>query len=350
MRQSNYELLRILAMLMILAAHANFYSIGIPTHAEAISEPTATFMRFLAEAAACVWFNDYLMISGYFGIRTRWHSVARFVFMVVFWRLFVVAVLEATNLCGLTDIWLPSGRAALMLLIPGYQDWFVASFVLLMLIAPMVNAYIGRASARRLWTFVGLYWGFQWTAGWALDVYSQWFAEGYSVFSFLGYYLLGAAMRKSSAGVDTAIRRQFTIYASIVVIMGMLYFLSDRFITDASTADGIITRLGAINSPFYVITAVALFVAFGRMHFANEWVNRVAASSFAVYLLHMHPLLRGMYCETCRTLYSSYSGPAYLLRLAAFIIGVFAAAVVIDRLRICIWRRMTKALDLRLLH
>ena len=49
-RDSNIELLRIICMIMILAIHANFFSTGPLTIAEANSEPITSILRSFAHA------------------------------------------------------------------------------------------------------------------------------------------------------------------------------------------------------------------------------------------------------------------------------------------------------------
>lgn len=53
-RDSNIELLRLIAMFMVLIVHADFFSLGVPTHDDIISAPTSAFLRFFFESLSIV--------------------------------------------------------------------------------------------------------------------------------------------------------------------------------------------------------------------------------------------------------------------------------------------------------
>ena len=45
-RDSNMELLRIIAMLLVLIVHANFKALGVPSQIDVITIPFPSFLRF----------------------------------------------------------------------------------------------------------------------------------------------------------------------------------------------------------------------------------------------------------------------------------------------------------------
>lgn len=81
-RQSNFELLRIVAMFLVLIIHANFYSINPPTNEEILGHPLSSMMRYVVESLALVCVNVYIIISGYFGIKLKPKSILNFIFMI----------------------------------------------------------------------------------------------------------------------------------------------------------------------------------------------------------------------------------------------------------------------------
>ena len=68
-RQSNFELLRIVAMLLVLVVHVDFFSLGVPSDADIAGNPVSSAMRYIVESLALVCVNSYILISGYFGIK-----------------------------------------------------------------------------------------------------------------------------------------------------------------------------------------------------------------------------------------------------------------------------------------
>ena len=79
-RQSNIELLRIAAMLLILVLHANFFALGAYEPEDFKTDPLPTATRILFEQAAIYAVNLFVLISGWFGIRTKTKSLTALMF------------------------------------------------------------------------------------------------------------------------------------------------------------------------------------------------------------------------------------------------------------------------------
>lgn len=82
-RQSNLELLRIIAIFMILVIHANMISLSRPTSAELIANPLATTTRYFIESLGIVGVNIFVLISGWFLINTRSKSFLSLSFQIL---------------------------------------------------------------------------------------------------------------------------------------------------------------------------------------------------------------------------------------------------------------------------
>ena len=65
------ELLRMIAMFMILIIHANMISLPKPTHAELVVSPLSTATRYLIESFGIVGVDIFVMLSGWFLINSR---------------------------------------------------------------------------------------------------------------------------------------------------------------------------------------------------------------------------------------------------------------------------------------
>ena len=82
-RKSNIELLRIVAMFMILVIHANMISLSRPTSAELIANPLATTTRYFIESLGIVGVDIFVLISGWFLINTRAKSFLSLFFQIM---------------------------------------------------------------------------------------------------------------------------------------------------------------------------------------------------------------------------------------------------------------------------
>lgn len=86
-RESNIELLRNILMFMILVIHANFVSLPRIDIGELTSNTVPSVTRFFIESLGIVAVNVFVLISGWFGIRTRFKSVLSFIYQILFFLL-----------------------------------------------------------------------------------------------------------------------------------------------------------------------------------------------------------------------------------------------------------------------
>ena len=167
-------------MLLVLVVHVDFFSLGVPSDADIAGNPVSSAMRYIVESLALVCVNSYILISGYFGIKPNVKRVSSFIFMVLFWRVgIIVAVCMARMAAGMSIPW--GGYDLMMYCIPGYQDWFVEAYVLLMFFAPLLNSFIEKTSTRSLAMFVGLYYLFIVGFDWCVEAYRM-IGRGYSTY------------------------------------------------------------------------------------------------------------------------------------------------------------------------
>jgi len=330
-------------MLLVLVVHADFFSLGVPDTIAFENHPISSFSRFITQSLSLVCVNVFIIISGYFKIRLKRNSVLNLLFMVFFWRVIVIV-----SYLAFRSQW-PSDNPVSMLrlikmLIPGYDDWFVGAYILLMILSPLLNSFIERCGSRQLWGFAIAYCLFQFMFEWIAGIYNQ-FNNGYSVLSFMGLYILGAAIHRYPPKTCSTAKKSFGMYLAIAITAGALAAcIIWRF--GAESHIGTIMRriFEAYNGAGVVLSSLFLFLTFGHLSFKSRQINMIAESAFAVYLFHMHPLIRPIYAGTCRHLYESYDTWTYLPLISAFIIGTFIFSVIVDAVRKYIWLRFSSLL------
>lgn len=319
-------------------AHADFYAVGIPTVNEVTGAPVSAWSRYVVESLGLV-VNVYIIISGYFGIKTRLQSVVNFLFKVMFWRIGILAGFIVAKLWW--GYVIPASSSDMLrMLIPGQGDWFVASYIILMMLAPILNNYIEKSSTGNLWKFVAGFCGFQFLLPWLVGNVFQEFNGGYSVLSFIGLYFLGAAVRRSLPQLKASATQCVGGYVFVSVVAGTVMFLA-VWLT-VSPCDNLMRLFLAHNGPAVMGANLMLFLAFAKMKFQSKTVNSIAASAFAVYLFHMHPLVKTLYAETCNYLFVNFNTAAYLVLISLFIAAMFACVVAVDFIRRYLWSRFSQ--------
>ena len=119
-RYSNFELLRIVAMILVLIVHV-LICLPRPTTAFVIAEPFKAISFYFTDAISIICVNVFILISGWFGINLRLQRLSILLFQVFFFAIVIWGVLvfiepsKYMNLQSLTTV----------LMLNGSDYWFI---------------------------------------------------------------------------------------------------------------------------------------------------------------------------------------------------------------------------------
>lgn len=326
-RESGIECLRILAMFMVLVLHADFAALGIPSASDFGAGAWDVSLRCLLEQLALPAVNCFVLVSGWFSIRTSPRGFGSLLLQVLYCSLVALAV--AACLPGGHIDWKTAGLS----FVPGYYHWFIRSYLGLMILAPVLNAWLRQATGRQMAVVTAAFYLFQTVYGWVIG--ADGFNGGYSLLSFVGLYLLGAVARRLEWQ-----RRGWRLWlpayllCTVAATVWQVFSLRQGMKIPAMTL--------AYDSPLTVTSALSLTMLFASLHFRNLAVNLAAASALAVYLLHFSPFLFQRYLYVCRHIYKVYSGPMAVLMTALFLLAVFGVSILLDQPRRLLWNSLRR--------
>ena len=86
-RDSNMELLRIIAMILVMIVHANFRALPIPSVEDCNIECGSSFLRFFTESFSIICVNLFILLSGWYGIKFKINRLIEFIFQVLFFSI-----------------------------------------------------------------------------------------------------------------------------------------------------------------------------------------------------------------------------------------------------------------------
>lgn len=322
-RQSNMELLRIVATLLILVLHADFFSIGEPSAADFAVEPIDSVSRVFIEFMSIVGVNVFILISAWFGIKLTTRGICKLLFQCAFFS-------SLTYFGAYYAGWVDFHGSSVLAALTACSNWFVVAYIGLMILSPALNAYVKVASKHQLEATILLFFSFQTFYGYFTTFRSP-VAGGYSTISFIGLYLLGRYVSTYKSNICKWGGRCFAVYIICVILNTLLYILFKRI-------DYSYILLAYIN-PLNIIGACALTFSFTglRMRY-NRRINYIAASVFAAFLLHASQY--ELYQDLMQYLYTAYPGFGYILAAGGAIIAIFIVAVLLDKIRIYLWNRL----------
>ena len=323
LRQSGIELLRIVAIVMVLVCHANARVLGLPSRAEVFSVPAPSIARMLFGAMAVYGVNIFVMISGWFGIHAKPKGLAKLLFGVLFllWGIYAVFLLTGNATFNMHDI-----KVCLALT---DEYWFVMAYVGLYIFSPVLNAFVEKASKRELQLLLVGFYVFQcyycWASG-TLDYFS-----GYSITFFFGLYLTA---------------RYFRLYPVRILSRhgGLVYVASLAVVTTVSVVALVLVgnwaRMLRYDNPLVIVGAIGLLNAFSHLRFHSRLVNSLATACFAVYIIHFDPLVFHYFAMAVKSIYNSTSGLVTVAAISMFLVAVFLACWLVDRVRLWVSRKI----------
>lgn len=284
-RQSNFELLRIIAMFLVLAVHANYFALdGGPSAQECATRVISSMTRIVLESACIVCVDVFVLISGWFGIHFKWKSLLNFLFQVFFFGIIIYAF------CVIfLDVPLNIKGIAACFQITTW-NWFVKSYLLLYLMSPILNTFCNQSDKKDFLLVLISFFSFQTIYG--LTGSAKFIEQGYSTISFIGLYLLAQYIRKFATFFsEKSILFHCIGYFLCVAMLSILEFIS-RF-TNHPTG-----QIFSYINPVVILASVFLLLFFSKLRFTNRLVNWIASSCFAVFLLHTNVnLCEPVFCK-----------------------------------------------------
>lgn len=173
---------------MVLVFHAGFWAVPGPEYIDFQCNPAASWMRTIIESACLVCVNVFVMISGWFGIKTSIKGLCNFIFQCLF---FVLGIYLFAVLSGYDNFSLGSFAKAILLI---KCNWFIRAYLALFLISPILNIF-AEHSSKRLFRFTLIaFFIFQTIYGYTHA--TLFIGDGYTAWSFIGLYLLARYLKK----------------------------------------------------------------------------------------------------------------------------------------------------------
>ena len=326
-RESNIELLRIILMILVLVSHASYTSIEPPTQFEISTSWDSAFLRALTESLSAVCVNAFILISGWYGIKARLGRFAELFFQVIFISIFIYALMRSLGLIQALDL----NMCLELLLIKHRGYWFVKAYFILYLFAPVLNTFVDNVRRKQLKIFLIAFFVIQLIYG--FYHYGGWYAGGYSPLSFMGLYLLARYMR-SYSNVHT----QFNKYTdlSLYLVISVFTAICSLALTYFYNKGG--TLLFLYSSPLVILSSVFFFLFFTKLSFHSRIVNWVAASCFAVYLVHNSPFVfHAYYIDVIKQWFVTESRVYFILYSLGLIVVYFVFSILFDKVRIVTW-------------
>lgn len=321
-RNSSFELLRILSQVFIVLYHICYIWQG----KEYSSQPFFQAVSIPLHIGIVV----FVLLSGYFTIKLKMSGLVKLLGIFMVYCLPEVIFSVATAKDALHTV-------RPLMFFSNSHYWFVKTYLYLFLVSPMINLWLKHATERQRWYMVAV---FAFMACYmATSRGDGSLTNGKNLVNFIYFYLVGNQLyyyRDKWMNIRTW--KIILCYASF-----SLMIMAVEYITYGNIVGKIVRTLSfPYSSPLILVGAVMFFMIIGKQHIQSRFINYVAASSLAIYLIHgSRPYLPILHGEVCEYLQGITGSNILLLgEYAIYTLIVITACVCIDKCLTPVWSLM----------
>ena len=327
-RDSSIELLRIIAMIMIVFHHFAVHG-GFEWEASSVSA-TRFWYNFIIMGGK-IGVNVFVLISGYYLINNnsgcfKLDKIVKFVGQVFFYSVVICLVFGLT---GMSDLGMKSVIKALFP-ITFSQWWFASTYFVLFLLHPFINRLLHRFDKSLYQKFLLIL-----VVCWSvIPTFTTSSYQSNSLLWFITLYSISGYIRLY--GLNSKFTTKY--YCVFFLICSLLTYTSSAVFTILGKKWGIFATHATY---FYgqekittLLVALCLFMVFATQEIKyHKWINIVASATFGVYLIHDNEIIRHfLWLDLFKN--SQYQECMFLIPYSIIVVTiVYIVCTLIDLLR-----------------
>ena len=348
-RMANFELLRIIAMLMVIVLH---YIVKGNMSAELYDDGSAqNHLWWLIEAFCNVAVNVYVLISGYFLVNARW-KVSRLISLVcqvlfysiltgfVAYILFSVVqpdfALSVLNKAGISYQFGLTSWLYIFLPIEYEHYWFATAYVIMYILSPVLAIAVKNMPQKQLKVVILALLCF-FSIPKSINPYLiPTDSYGYDFGWFICLFLIAGYIKLYGIKFFGSKIRAITVYVMSVLLNWGVASVTGAICRETGKLDYYTDMTYAYNYILVLISSVAFFYIFTYVKiedgFISKLVCKVAPFTFGVYLLHENIGIRYVWPYM---LGAQTSGIfiVSVCRMILAVVAVFVVGCIVDWLR-----------------
>jgi len=340
-RMANLELLRCIAMMMVIVLHYLGKSELLVDLTEESLGSVGTAAWFL-ESFCIVAVNAYMLISGYFLCMST-YKVSRLIklyLQVWFYSVGVGVLAIATGIFPRQEVTI---HDLLTFVFPVSMEhyWFITAYVFLYILLPFMGGALRRMTKGQMQIALGTLLAVFCMLKSVLPVRLEKDLQGYDCLWYLCVFVTAAYLRRFGLPFLQKMKNSLLLYVGgCVAVFGLTMGLRQVYLRTGSL-DRILGIGMEYNHVLPFLAAVGLFGLFALLKVgerAGTFINRIAPYTLGVYLLHEHIGLRYAWQNWLGAEWVlQHEGVAGILALAAGTLAavtvVFGAGILFDMLR-----------------
>ncbi|MCM1385959.1 MAG: acyltransferase [Bacillus sp. (in: Bacteria)] len=294
-RQANFELLRMVAILMVIGSH--YIVKGNITSYDGSGWTPIYSVLQLFKAFVVPSLNCYVLLSGYFMVEAKWkpQRILSLLMQILFYSVLIPFILIGTGVIAWSDLnaydWI-----GFILPISTEHYWFATAYLYLFLFAPILAAGVRKMEKKTLQTVIVLLLLFFSVEKSIVPVALVMDKGGYDFGWLLCLFLIAAYIRLY--GIEWLDRKGHGIklYVLMCLCAFALSAISGMVVAKTGKLSYYEEEPYTLNHICILLASVGLFMAFKNMQIPEgktaEIIRHLAPYTLGVYLLHEHILVR----------------------------------------------------------
>lgn len=292
-RQANYELLRIVAMAMVITLH--YLGKGELLADAGAKWQAADALAWLLKAFSIVAVDVYVLISGYFLVDANFkpEKLLKLWAQILFYSAGVPVVLFIAGVIPREEIYLDR---ILTWCLPVLREhyWFATAYVVMYLFAPFLGKAVRSIEKKQFQKIIVLLLAVFSVSKSVLPFDFPMDSGGYDAIWFLCLFLTAAYIRLY--GVPRLQKRGGLYYAALCLLLFGMTNLYRLVYAKTGRLEDYLDSPYHYNHILCLLAAAALFCAFGKLRItaggASNVIAKIASCTFGIYLLHENEALR----------------------------------------------------------
>jgi len=344
-RDTNFELLRIISMLMIVTIH--YIMCDHSLYIEQGELKNAFFLFLYTVVSVSV--NCFILISGYYLINSKFkiQKILRLWGLIIFYAIVTYVIYVITQneiLLSISTL----DRIKLFTPIINGSYWFIKVYIALYMIYPFINKLIKSLNKKQFqFLLVILFVGLSVISTITIDVNYIEQSSGKSLIWFIFLYMIGAyiSLYKNDTKLSDNKYKYLALYIILIVLEFLIKFILQCLYRQNIVLFNLADNFVVYNSIFILLASVFFFLFFKNLSINNKYINKaistISPNVFAVYIIHENILIVPLLWGTSLNL--KVSGTEnYIIHWFISVICIFAICALIEQMRKWIFNALVK--------
>lgn len=319
-RQSNFELLRIVCILMVITLHYCNANMGGALNTKNIPDNHYNYyiVRCI-ESLSIVAVNCFILITGYFmndSRKIKIKKILNLIFILIFYNIFMYILSIVFNIQKFNN-------ESMQLFLKTFHEggcWFIIIYIVLYTLTPFINIIIKNINKKQFLFLIAINIIF-------FSIYPTFLSNttvkdnGYGIINFIMLYLIGAYIARYKKN-----DKKIAMYALLYIAMQSITLLD-------SIKDFTENSAFSYNNIFNIIGSISLFMVFSKLKFESNIVNYISKHTLGIYIYHVNAFINVAIWRMIFKTNQYYTSKYLILNCIGSVIVVFLVGLIIDSIR-----------------